>query len=156
MVHSGIPRSDHSIKPNTMSEVIEETATTTLQDYVDLYNALEGMQDLQGLRFAQKIADNLDRLINLLQPLNMALKPSPEFEQFAQRVREEAQGDPAKVKMLEDAHPELINERRSQIEAGQILLSEPAKLTLRRIHQNELPSNISARQIRGLSMILDK
>lgn len=129
-------------------------ATTTLQEHVDLYNALLSVQDLQGLKFAGKVSDNIDRLETALRPLNEMLRPTPEFEAFAKDVHELAAGDPEKVKQMEAEHPELVEYRKKQLDSATVLLNEPFELQLRKIHEGELPHNISARQLRGLKLIL--
>ena len=141
-----------------MSEVIElkkETAEeTTGQTYIDLVQGLYSVQDLPGRAFAEKVLQNIKKLEATLKPINVAFQPSDEFEKFAQKVQAEAQGDPAKTKELEDANPKLIAARTAQIEKAQKLLSEPMEVKLYNIPKNSLPTNITARQLRSLELIL--
>ena len=126
----------------------------TMQEHVNLYNVLVTCQDLPGLRFAQKISDNIKMLEVELAPLNEILTPTPEFTEFAQKVQEQAGGDPEKIKELEAKEPELIKARQAQIDVYQGLLTEEKKLALRKIPSNDLPKDMTARQYRGLQSII--
>lgn len=125
-----------------------------LREYSELYNALLHVQDLPGLRFASKVADNIRTLERELSPVNEALRPSPEFEVFAMRVREESGNDPAKVREMEEANPDLVQERRKQLQDAELMLAEEKEIRLRTILENELPAQISARQLMSLKLIL--
>lgn len=133
----------------TVTEVV-----TTTQDYVNLYNGLMQVQHVQGLAFAKKVLENMETLERELKPLNDLLKPSPEFEAFAQRVRDEAKGDPKLTAELEATVPELIDERQKQVDAAQVMLASPMEIKMRKIYNGELPSQISAAQLKGIKMIL--
>lgn len=125
-----------------------------LREYSELYNALLHVQDLPGLRFASKVADNIRTLERELSPVNEALRPSPEFEAFAMRVREESGNDPAKVREMEEANPDLVQARRKQLQDAELMLAEEKEIRLRTILENELPAQISARQLMSLKLIL--
>mgnify|MGYP006928343668 CR=1 FL=1 len=125
-----------------------------MSEHVALYNVLITCQDLPGLRFAKKVADNIKMLEVELAPLNEILTPTPEFTAFAQKVQEEAGGDVEKIKEFESKEPELIKARQAQIDVYQGLLAEEKKLSLRRIPSNDLPKEMTARQYRGLQSII--
>jgi len=131
------------------------TVETTVQTYVDLLSAMYNVQDLPGLKFAQKVADNIGTLEASLKPLHDELQPSEEFDVFAARVRAEAGNDAEKRKALEDEYPELVAERHAQLEKGQEMLLTPLKLTLRKFHTNELPNDITARQLKALKSVIN-
>ena len=137
-------------------DTIEEATVVgeTVQTYVDLLNGLYNVQELSGLKFAQKVLDNIDTLERELSPLNEALRPSEEFEMFAQKVRIQAGNDPKKVEELEAQEPELVDARRKQIEAAQDMLKGTTEIQLRKIYQNELPGNISAAQLKAIRKIV--
>jgi len=141
-----------------MSEVIElkkETAEeTTGQTYIDLVQGLYSVQDLPGRAFAEKVLQNIKKLEIALKPVNDAFQPTKEFEVFAQKVQNEAQGDPEKTKLLEETEPGLVAERTAQVEAGQAHLEAPMTVKLYNIPKNSLPANITARQLRSLELIL--
>ena len=137
-------------------DAIEEATIVgeTVQTYVDLLNGLYNVQELPGLKFAQKVVENIDILEKELAPLNDALKPSKEFEVFAQKVRLEAGNDPKKVEELESQEPELVNARKKQLETVQEMLKATTEIQLRKIYQNELPKEISAVQLKGIRKII--
>jgi hypothetical protein len=137
-------------------DAIEEATIVgeTVQTYVDLLNGLYNVQELPGLKFAQKVLENIDTLEKELAPLNDALKPSKEFEVFAQKVRLEAGNDPKKVEELESQEPELVNARKKQLETVQEMLKATTEIQLRKIYQSELPREISAVQLKGIRKII--
>ena len=135
-------------------EVLEATGTVTVQHYVDILNGLYEVQHLPGLKFAQKVLENIDTLEKELAPLNETLRPSEEFEQFALKVRTIAGNDPKKVEELEAQEPELVNERRMQLEAVQEMLKATTEIKLRTIYSSDLPKEISAAQLKGIRKIV--
>ena len=60
-----------------------ETEVVTIQEAVDLLQALYGVQELEGLKFATKVAINMSNIEKRLKPLDEVMKPSKEFEAFA-------------------------------------------------------------------------
>ena len=135
-------------------ENVETEVTTTVQTYVDLLDALHRVQDLPGLKFAKKISDNIKKLELRLAPLQIALKPTKEFVEFAAKVMAEAGNDEAKRKALEFENPEIVQAREKQIEEAREMLKEPLEVQLRKIHEDELPQMINARQLRSIDIIL--
>jgi ribosome biogenesis GTPase A len=139
----------------TLTKVTGEgTDQKTVQNYVDLLSGHYSVVDLPGLKFAKKIADNIDAMEERLAPLNEILQPTKEFEEFAERVREEAGTDAEKIKLLEEENKELVDHRKSQLETAEEMLKENMSITLRTIYEGELPNNISAKQIKALKSIL--
>lgn len=137
-----------------VQDQVETQVTTTVQTYVDLLDALYKVQELPGLKFAQKIADNIEKLESRLEPLNMAMKPTKEFEEFAQMVISTAGNDQAKRQELEDANPEIVAARLKQLDDAREMLTEPLEVKLRKIHEGELPQMINAKQLKSLKIIL--
>jgi len=139
-------------------EIVEKEnnvkAETTVQTYVDLLHALQSVQDLPGLKFAQKVESNISKLEERLEPLNLALKPTKEFEEFAQMVQRVAGNDHVKRQELEDQNPEIVEKRVKQLDEAREMLTQPLSVPLRKIHEGELPHNINARQLKGLKLIL--
>jgi len=139
----------------TLTKVTGEgTDQKTVQNYVDLLSGHYSVVDLPGLKFAKKIADNIDAMEGRLAPLNEILQPTKEFEEFAERIREEAGTDAEKIKLLEEENKELVDHRKSQLETAEEMLKEDMSITLRTIYEGELPNNISAKQIKALKSIL--
>jgi len=135
-------------------QVIREGVDTTVQTYVDLLAGLYSVQQLPGLKFALKVDENIQKLESELAPLNKLMEPTPEFEAFAERVRNEAGNDPEKRKKLEEENKELVDHRVEQIETAREMLAEPKEIQLRKIYVSELPKEINAAQIKALKPIL--
>ena len=135
-------------------QVVREGVDTTVQTYVDLLAGLYSVQQLPGLKFALKVDENIQKLENELAPLNKLMEPTPEFEAFAERVRNEAGNDPEKRKKLEEENKELVDHRVKQIETAREMLAEPKEIQLRKIYVSELPKEINAAQIKALKPIL--
>lgn len=135
-------------------QVVREGVDTTVQTYVDLLAGLYSVQQLPGLKFALKVDENIQKLENELAPLNKLMEPTPEFEAFAERVRDEAGNDPEKRKKLEEENKELVDHRVKQIETAREMLAEPKEIQLRKIYVSELPKEINAAQIKALKPIL--
>jgi dephospho-CoA kinase len=121
---------------------------------VDLLAGLYSVQQLPGLKFALKVDENIQKLESELAPLNKLMEPTPEFEAFAEKVRDEAGNDPEKRKKLEEENKELVDHRVNQIETAREMLSEPKEIKLRKIYVSELPKEINAAQIKALKPIL--
>lgn len=140
---------------DNLQVVTREGVDTTVQSYVDLLAALYTVQELPGLKFAKKVADNIDTLEKELEPLNTILQPTDEFLAFSEKVRKEAGNDHEKIAAMEAENTELVEHRKQQIETAKEMLSEPKEITLRKIHEGELPQQISAKQLKGLALILN-
>ena len=135
-------------------QVVREGVDTTVQTYVDLLAGLYSVHQLPGLKFALKVDENIQKLESELAPLNKLMEPTPEFEAFAERMRDEAGNDPEKRKKLEEENKELVDHRVKQIETAREMLAEPKEIQLRKIYVSELPKEINAAQIKALKPIL--
>ena len=151
MVRDRNIRSDRGIKQPQMAFTKQ---VMTVQGFVDLLNGLYKVQEVKGLKLAKKVVSNIQNLEEFLNPLNTAMEPSKEFKEFAERVRSEAGNDLEKVAALEATEPELVNERKEQLQTLQLLLSETKELSLEQIHYSDLPNEVSAKQLKGISPIL--
>lgn len=140
---------------DNLQVVTREGVDTTVQSYVDLLAALYTVHELPGLKFAKKVADNIDTLEAELAPLNTILQPTDEFLDFSEKVRNEAGTDTEKIAAMEAENKELVEHRKQQIETAKEMLLEPKEITLRKIHEGELPQQISAKQLKGLALILN-
>jgi hypothetical protein len=126
----------------------------TVQGFVDLLNGLYQVQDVKGLKLARKVMGNIATLEEFLSPLNKAMEPSDEFKVFAERVKNEAGNDMEKIAELEAQEPELVEQRKEQLKTLQLLLSETKELSLEQIYMSDLPNEVSAKQLKGISPVL--
>ena len=130
-----------------------KTEVITIQEAVDLLQALYGVQELEGLKFATKAAINMSNIEERLKPLDETMRPSKEFEAFAQIIQE-VQGDQEKIKELEEQNAELVEERKKQIAVVEAMLKDQIEIDLIKIPSNMLPNKINAQQIRGLKLLI--
>jgi hypothetical protein len=131
----------------------KETEVVTIQQAVDLLQALYGVQELEGLKFATKAAINMSNIEERLKPLDEKMKPSKEFEAFAKTIQA-VQGDQEKIKELEEQNVELVEERKKQIAEVETMLQDQIEVDLIKIPSNILPNKINAQQIRGLKLLI--
>lgn len=130
-----------------------KTEVVTVQQAVDLLQALYGVQELEGLKFATKVAINMSNIEERLKPLDEVMKPSKEFEAFA-KIIQEVQGDQEKIAELEEQNAELVEERKKQIATVEAMLQDQIEVELIKIPSNILPNKINAQQIRGLKLLI--
>ena len=130
-----------------------ETEVVTVQQAVDLLQALYGVQELEGLKFATKVAINMSNIEERLKPLDEKMKPSEEFEAFAKTIQA-VQGDQEKIKELEEQNAGLVEERKKQIAEVEAMLKDQIEIKLIKIPSNMLPNKINAQQIRGLKLLI--
>jgi len=130
-----------------------KTEVVTVQQAVDLLQALYSVQELEGLKFATKVAINMSNIEERLKPLDEVMKPSKEFEAFA-KIIQEVQGDQEKIAELEEQNAELVEERKKQIATVEAMLQDQIEVELIKIPSNILPDKINAQQIRGLKLLI--
>lgn len=134
--------------------VVSSEQELKVQVYVNLCAALYEVQNLPGLKFALKVAENIKTLEERLAPLNTVLTPSNEFLAFAKRVHEEAGNDTEKIKALEEENKELVEARLAQMDLATELLQNTTHIQLRKIRVEELSKEITAAQIKALDLII--
>lgn len=130
-----------------------KTEVVTVQQAVDLLQALYSVQELEGLKFATKVAINMSNIEERLKPLDEKMKPSEEFEAFAKTIQA-VQGDQEKIAELEEQNAGLVEERKKQIAEVEAMLKDQIEVELIKIPSNILPNKINAQQIRGLKLLI--
>ena len=129
---------------------------TTVGELADLLQAHFNVQDVKGKDFAIVIANNIDVLTEVLQPLEEISRPSEEFMKFANEMQKHQQtkNDDA-IKQLQEANAELIIERQHQMDKDKVELAKDAKeVELLTINNLIMPIDMTARQITGLSSVM--
>jgi len=132
----------------------EVTEEVTLQDQVNLLQGLYSVQDLQGLKFAVIVTENIETISEVTRPLDKIIKPTPELEEFVMRMHEFAQNDPIKQKEFEEMHPEIVAERNKALAVVDMMLKERCELKLRKIPKAILPHTMTARQYMSIKSII--
>ena len=88
------------------------TLKTKNREIVDLFNGLQSVQDLQGVRFGLLVSKNVRIIQQELSDLEEASKPSDEFVVLSQKVNA-LNDDKEAIQKLEEEHKELIEARRA-------------------------------------------
>lgn len=140
------------------------TMTKTKHSYRDLANLMQGLmgvQDLKGVKFSIQVTKNINLIKAELEHLEEAAKPSDEFNALALTVREieadeklEQEDKMTKIKEIEDKHPELIDARKSQIDEFNKMLDDTTELSLFKLSENNLPADITPKQLVSISLII--
>tara|TARA_R100000963_G_C4642981_1_gene106722 strand:+ start:2296 stop:2730 length:435 start_codon:yes stop_codon:yes gene_type:complete len=129
----------------------------TNRELGDLLGGLRSVEELKGVKFALKVTKNIAILNKELEDIEKAAAPTPEFMQLAQEVQLlEKEGKIEEIKQVEKEgdNPKLIEERKVQIEEFNSLMDEEAEIFLYKISERHLPTDITAKQLGSIQLIL--
>jgi primosomal protein N'' len=129
------------------------TEAITVQEAVDILQALYSVQEIGNLEFAKRVVASTSSIEKVLKPLDETMRPSKEFEELAKLVNE-AQGDDAKIQELEEKNEALVDERKKQIEAVKDMLEDTITVDLTYIGEDVLPKTLNAKQLKGLQRLI--
>jgi|TARA_R110000868_G_scaffold236596_1_gene490673 hypothetical protein len=129
------------------------TEAITVQEAVDILQALYSVQEIGNLEFAKRVVASTSSIEKVLKPLDETMRPSKEFEELAKLVNE-AHGDNAKIQEIEEKNTELIEERKKQIEAVKVILEDTITVDLTYIGEDVLPKTLNAKQLKGLQRLI--
>ena len=136
-------------------KVEKVTEAITVQEAVDILQALYSVQEIGNLEFAKRVVASTSSIEKVLKPLDETMRPSKEFEELAKLVNE-AQGDDAKIQELEEKNEALVDERKKQIEAVKDMLEDTITVDLTYIGEDVLPKTLNAKQLKGLQRLILK
>ena len=151
------------------------------KELFQLKQALERVSTLKGVKFAYSIAKNLQEVNKEIEAVNKAIAPSEEFmkyekeriklnEEYAEKTED---GNPKvennnyvisprnrgayekRIEELKNKHKKVLSERDEQIKEYQALLEENADITVHKIQEDNLPSDITAEQIHGILQVIE-
>ena len=151
------------------------------KELFQLKQALESVSTLKGVKFAYSIAKNLQEVNKEIEAVNKAIAPSDEFMQYEKeriKLNEEyaektEDGKPMvennnyvisprnrgsyekRMEELKKKHKKVLSERDEQIKEYQALLEENVDITLHKIQEGNLPSDITAEQISGILPVIE-
>ena len=134
-------------------KVEKVTEAITVQEAVDILQALYSVQEIGNLEFAKRVVASTNSIEKVLKPLDETMRPSKEFEELAKLVNE-AQGDDAKIQELEEKNEALVDERKKQIEAVKDMLEDTITVDLTYIGEDVLPKTLNAKQLKGLQRLI--
>ena len=142
----------------TMVKVKEKQECTNRQ-LADLLVGLYGVQELKGLKFAIQVSKNITMLKKDLEYIDEATKPTPEFLDLAAKVNAlQDSGDQnieEKVKALEEKNKKLVDARKTQIEEFNSIMEETVEVTLHKISEEHLPTDITGKQLQSIELIIN-
>jgi len=151
------------------------------KELFQLKQALESVSTLKGVKFAYSIAKNLQEVNNEIEAVNKAMAPSEEFMKYEKeriKLNEECaekteDGNPKvennnyvisprnsgdyekRMEELKKKHKKVLSERDEQIKEYQAHLEEDVDITLHKIQEDNLPSDITAEQISGILQVIE-
>jgi hypothetical protein len=132
-----------------------EKFNTTNRELLSLYKGLEAVKTIKGARFAVLVGKNLKELRNVLDPLEKAALPGPEFQELSIKMQTLIEGeDQTAIEALEKENQPLIDERKKQLEDVEGLLDNEIEVFLHSIQESQLPEDISGDQVEPLLKII--
>ena len=127
-------------------------------EFVNLVNGLFQVQDLKGKKFGLTVIKNIKTIEQELKDLENAGKPTEEFMELAKKVNEIANEDSedskAKIDALEEDNKELVESRKKQVEKVTEMMEEEITIKLASVSENDLPNDITAKQISNIEKII--
>ena len=136
-----------------------KTITGTKQEFITIINGLFSVQELKGKEFSLVVSKNIEILRNSLKDLEEAGKPSEEFMQLATRVNAIAEankeGAKEEIEQIEKDNQELVDSRRTQMDALTESMKEEITIDLNIISEALLPEEITAKQINMIIKITE-
>lgn len=136
----------------------KKTSTYTKQELVDLIAGLQEVENLESKALAVISFQNVININALLKDLEDVAAPSMEFIKLAQEMQSfnmETELDKVKEKEALPENAVLIQERQEQISKVTELLKAEVELKLHKIKQEDLPLNITAKQLSRIQLILE-
>lgn len=129
------------------------TLKTKNRELVELFNGLQAVANLKGVKFGLLVSKNVRILQQELDDLDKASKPTEDFMQLAQQVN--ALGsDSEAIEKLESENKELVEARKTQLEEVDKLLEDSAEISLHTISEDILPEDITALQITNIDKLI--
>jgi flagellar motor component MotA len=134
---------------------MQQTIKTTNQGLVEILQGLYNVQHLKGLKFALVISKNIKALKEELNDLEDIARPTPEFMELAQQVKDlEAKKDKKGIEKLEKDNQKVVDERKKQIAELQEIMKEEREISLYPIKEELLPDSMNAKELTGIETLI--
>jgi hypothetical protein len=128
----------------------------TNRQLLNLYKGLEAVKDMKGSRFAVLVGKNMKELKFILDPIEKAAIPTPEFQELSVKVHELLKDEKSEeIETLEEENKELIDARKQQMDEINDLLDASAEVSLHPIKEEQLPEEITGEQVEHLLEIIE-
>lgn len=122
---------------------------------LNLYRGLEGVKEIKGSRFAVLVGKNMKEIKHVLNPIEEAAVPTPEFQTISIQMRDLADAqDQEAMDQLEKDNQDLIEERKAQMASIEDMLNEGVELKLHAIREDQLPDEITGEQVEKILEII--
>lgn len=153
----------------------------TKKEALDLFNGLNGVGHLKGVKFSYAVAKNMNTLKPEIVALQKALEPSKEFFEYeeeriklAESFAVKVDGVPQKtlengretfvitdkdkfetaLSTIKEKYKKVMTEREAQVKAFDSLLEEKITLELVQVSQKELPKDITPLQLSAIFVMV--
>ena len=150
------------------------------KDLLALFNSLNSLGSLKGVKFAYAVSRNINKLKSEAESLQKAISPMPLFVEFEKERIELAKShakkdesgkpqakegsfvleDPVKFEAefdkLKKKHKEAISEREKQEDDFKLLLEEEVEIELYKVKLDDVPEEITAQQLHFVSEIIEE
>jgi hypothetical protein len=129
--------------------------TLTNKQFLDIFYTLQETRSVKGVRYAMIVIKNSEVIAEHLKELDEMSKPSEEFIQLSLKAQELIKAQDAEgLEKLEAENAEVVEARKSQMDAINARMEETATLELKLIPEAILPQDITAEQIEKLMPII--
>jgi len=153
----------------------------TKKQALDLYECLNSLGDLSGVRFSYAVAKNISNLQAEIESLKKAYIPSKEYSEYDNKrvelakshsvkkdgvpeiiIREGAQvyniKDQNKFDLklieLQGEYKQVISDREKQMKEFSAILEEKIDVDLQMIKTSDIPENINTKQMTGILILI--
>ena len=124
------------------------------REFVDLFNGLQLVKDLEGVEFGLAVAKNITILKQKLSALEDIAKPSEEFVLLSRQATQ-LKDDVEAIAKLEADNAESIERRKIHVAEIEELLDIEVDVELHTVRESILPQNTTATQIEAINLIIN-
>lgn len=148
----------------------------------DLYVYMQGLNsviELKGVKFAYSVIKNKRKIEEEIKLFEEVIRPEPAFEEYElKRIalceihsEKDEEGKPIiiadkyklvnvdlfneELEKLKSNYEDVISERINQINEYNKILDEPMEVDIMKISFNDLPENITPKQLESISFMID-
>jgi len=155
------------------------------KEILQLYNALQDVSNLSGVKFAYAVSRNINKVKPTLNSLEEAINPKEEYKEFESKrvelakkyAKKNENGEPVtntdldnntktyeienqkafqkEMTKLQKEYAQAITNREKQIEEYKNLLEEETQIDFYKIKKENLPEDITAQQLTGIFAIIE-
>jgi len=153
------------------------------REILELYNKLKGLGDLKGVKFSYAVAKNISLLEREVKIIQESIKPSPEYSEYQQKrasiAKENSKKDEngkaitfidenesvnyaiadqskfdKEIEALQKKYKKSLDERDGQIKEFNELIETDTKIELHKIDIDDVPKDISVKQMEAIQGII--